>query len=77
VLNVAGRADGRPALGTVQLCPLGFLDASPVAVDVTPERDGESPDTEVRALLEDNGFTVRRKDSARFWGDSILFGKNC
>lgn len=48
-----------------------------IAVDVTPERDGESPDAEVRALLEGNGFTVRRKDSARFWGDSILFGKNC
>jgi FkbM family methyltransferase len=45
---------------------IGDLEVRKIAVECSPERDGESPIEEVRALLVDRGYTTQLRDNVLF-----------
>ncbi|WP_158294381.1 FkbM family methyltransferase [Halorubrum sp. SD690R] len=53
----------------------GNMDIEKIAVDASAERDGQSTVTEIKEILEENGYQGRTKDNNKLWSDQIVFGK--
>lgn len=46
-----------------------------IAVDASPERDGMPVVDKISRILMSNGYECRIKDSEKWWGENIVFGK--